>query len=186
MNTRRNITIALTVVLAIAAIGTVAWAAPAPGSEECGLIGTWYGHAYSSMKWMASHTAGSKDAKNGEMLLNWVFIDDGLLLQGSPLAAVSMTPGHGVWEQIDKDQYRYTWYAYGISDLGYPVFSVRVSGLAKNTDCDNVAIDFKYEVFEGLVRPQDMSTATPIGTIDSEPGKSGETRVPLVTPLATP
>jgi hypothetical protein len=188
MKAKRNLNIVLTAVLVIAAISTVAWDSPGPDSKECGLIGTWYGHAYSSMKWLAVHTAGSKDARNGEMLLNWVFVSSGLLqVNGYP--ATSLTPGHGVWELTDKGpcwtgkgQYNYTWYAYGLNDSGNVVYSLRVRGLAKNTDCDNVAIDFTYEVFDGLVTPQDMSESTPVYTIQSVPGKSGETRVPLVTP----
>ena len=184
MKTLRYFTIALIAMFLIATLGTVTWAAPGPGpgpepnSKECGLIGTWFGHAGSSMAWLGIHTPGSKDAKNGEMLMNWVYIDSGLL-GGS---ATSMTPGHGVWEQIGKGQYRYTWYTYGI-DLSLssdPLFSVRVSGLATNADCDNINISYKYEIFYPAVYPQDMSGATPYDTIT---GSAAETRVPLtVTP----
>ena len=193
MKAKRNLAMVLTALLVIVATGTVAWDSPGPDSKECGLIGTWYGHAYSSLKWLAVQTAGSKDARNGEMLLNWVYVSGSLLhVKGASINysnVTHMTPGHGVWEQIDKGpyrygkgQYNYTWYAYGLNASGNVVYSLRVRGLAKNTDCDNVAIDFTYEVFDGLVLPQDMSESTPVFTIQSEPGNSGETRVPLVTP----
>ena len=188
MKAKRNLAMVLTALLVIVATGTVAWDSPGPDSKECGLIGTWYGHAYSTMTWLAVQTAGSKDARNGEMLLNWVHVSSGLLqVNGYP--ATSLTPGHGVWELTDKGpccsgkgQYNYTWYAYGLNASGNVLYSVRVSGLATNTDCDDVAIDFTYEVFDGQVLPQDMSEGTPVFTIQSEPGNSGETRVPLVTP----
>lgn len=107
MKTKCNFTIALTVVLAIAATGTAAWAASGPGPKECGLIGTWYGHAGYAMRWLGVHTAGSNDAENGEMLLNWVFVRDSLLsLDGYYGNASRMTPGHRVWEKTGKDQYR--------------------------------------------------------------------------------
>ena len=185
---------ALAALFAFAAASPCAAAPPAP--KQCGLIGTWYGHAYSSLKWLGVHTAGSTggiigalllDDTIGEMLLNWVFVADGLLdacysADNTCGIATSMTPGHGVWQQTSMGQYNYTWYAYGIDDSGNPVFSVRVRGTATNTDCNNVAIVFTYEVFKGLVLPQNMSASTPVVTIPGEPGKSGETRVPLVTP----
>ncbi len=183
--------VALAAVFALAA----AWpcASVAAGQKECGLIGTWAGHAYASMYWLGVHTAGSTGDKNGEMLLNWIWVDDSLLracntaTSGTCGIATRMTPGHGVWQEIGKGQYNYTWYAYGIDDSGTPVFSVRVSGLATNTDCDNVAIVFTYEVFAAPVfPPQDTSGLTPVVTIPGAPGKSGETRVPLTAVTPTP
>jgi hypothetical protein len=187
MNAKRNLTIVLTAVLVIAAIGTVAWGSPGPDSKECGLIGTWSGHASSSLFWLGVHTAGSKDAGNGEMLLNWMGVSVDLLHpEGYYSTVTHMTPGHGVWEQINKGrcrdgkgQYKFTWYAYGLDDSGNAIYSVRVSGLAKNTDCDHVSIDYTYEVFDGWIYPQDMSGHTPF---DSIVGNAAETRVPLVTP----
>ena len=175
MRMRYSFSIVMVAALAIAFSGTAAWAA----TNECGLVGTWSGYAdhlwpSSSMAWLAVHTAGSKDAKNGEMVLNFVWVDSGLLTPGW-----RMTPGHGVFEQIGNGpnaQYRYTWYAYAIGPDGYPLFSVRVSGLAQNTTCDKVLISYTYEAFEGVVAPQDMSNATLIG---SATGTAGEDRVPL-------
>lgn len=128
--------------------------------------------------WLGIQTAGSTDAKNGEMLLNWVYVAGDLLNAGSSQAS-RMTPGHGVWEQISNGTYRYTWYAYGIDSWGSPLFSIRVKGLATNTDSNNVAISYTYDVFAPAVLPQDMSGATPVATIT---GNAEETRVPLVTP----
>ena len=170
----------LTAVFALAA----AWpcAATAAGPTECGLIGTWYGSVGASLKWLGVQTAGSTTAK-GEMQLNWVRVQEWLVnVDGAYPTATNLTAGHGVWEQTAKGQYKYTWYAYGIgTSADPPVFSVRVSGTAKNTDCNNIAIDFTYEIFKGLVLPQDMSGATPFATITDS---AGETRVPLtvVTP----
>jgi len=139
------------------------------------------------LKWLGVHTAGSRDAENGEMLLQWVRLEGWLLaacndLESTCGIATSVTPGHGVWEQTRKGEYKYTWYAYGIESADSPpVFSVRVSGLATNIDCDNIAIDYTYEIFAGFVLPQDMSGASPVGAITDV---AGEERVPLtvVTP----
>lgn len=190
MKTKRNLTIVLTTVLSIAAIGTTAWAGtgtgPGPDSKECGLIGTWSGWAdYAwptsstaptpSIAWLGIHTAGSQNAKNGEMLLNWVFVNGNLLTLYGHYPASHLTPGHGVWEQINNNQYSYTWYAYGLDASGSPLYSVKVSGLVTNMNCDNASITYKYEVFNGLVSPQNMSSS-PYAT---KLGIAGETRVPL-------
>jgi hypothetical protein len=188
MKTKCNFTIVLMAVLTIAAISTAAWAqtGPQPKSQECGLIGTWVGGAGSSMVWLGVHTAGSKDAKNGEMLMNWVKVSNSL--GGAP--GFHLTPGHGVWEQIDKGEdkgkYKYTWYAYGIEDSsGVVGYSVRVSGVAMNTDCDNVSIHYKYEMFAGFVGPQEMSNVDPSGYSFIE-GDAAETRLPLAQVTPTP
>lgn len=174
--------IALAAVFALAA----AWprTAAAAGPAECGLIGTWYGNAGSPLSWFGVHTAGTTITK-GEMLLNWVRIKDSLItVYGAYPTATRLTEGRGVWEQTGKGEYKYTWYAYG-SDISanLPIYSVRVSGLARNTDCDNTAIDFTYEVFDGFVLPQDMSGAVPLGTI-TDVGE--QTRVPLTVVTPTP
>lgn len=108
------------------------------------------------------------------MLLNWLYINPNLLFNN----ATSMTPGHGVWQQTGKGQYQYTWYAYGLDASGNRVFSVRTSGIATNTDCNNVAISYTYEVFVPAVLPNQMSGASPVGVITDTDG--GETRLPLV------
>jgi hypothetical protein len=188
MKTTRNFTIVLTAiivfsaVLAIAATPTAAWAAPGSKSNECGLIGTWSGYAdapwpYSSAAWLAVLTAGSKDDKNGEMLMNWVSLNSSLLTWYGTYPASRMTPGHGVWEQTGKGQYGYTWYAYGVDALGNVLYSVSVRGLATLTDCNNAQITYTYEVFNGLIPPQDLSSYTPD---HSTSGNGAETRVPPV------
>ena len=135
---------------------------------------------------MGVHTAGTTITK-GEMLLDWNRVSASLLnVYGQYPEATSLTGGRGVWEQVGKGQYKYTWYAYGIGTPGYsPIYSVRVSGTAKNTDCDNIAIDSTYEVFDGFVLPQDMSDAVPVLAITTG---AVTTRVPLtvVTPEVLP
>jgi len=168
--------------IALAAVFTLAavwpYTASVACSTECGLIGTWYGNAGSTMKWLGVHTAGSTDIQ-GEMLLNWVRVKDSLLTVDNTYPTVTrITDGHGVWQQTARGHYKYTWYAYGIdTTANQPVYSIRVSGLAKNTNCNYVDINFKYEIFDGLVLPQDMSGVTPIATITDS---AAETRVPLV------
>jgi hypothetical protein len=190
MKTHRKFTGALSAALAIAAISTVAWAGPGPGPgpKECGLIGTWSGSAGSSLVWLAIHTAGSTDDKNGEMLLDWVYVSPYLLnpssvtvFTGSP--ATRMTGGHGVWQQISKGQYKgqynYTWYTYGINADGFPVYTVRVTGVAATAKCDDVSISYTYEVFPPTFPPQNVSGTPLYSTSDG----AAETRVPLtVTP----
>lgn len=166
--------------IALAAVFTLAAVWPCTASAawpmECGLIGTWYGNAGSTMTWLGVHTAGNNDT-HGEMLLNWVRVKNSLLtVNGTYPTVTRITDGHGVWERT-RGQYKYTWYAYGIETLdNLPVYSVRVSGFAKNTNCDHTVINFTYEIFDGLVLPQDMSGATPVATITDS---AAETRVPL-------
>jgi hypothetical protein len=173
---------ALAAVCALAA----AWpcAAAAAGPTECGLIGTWYGNAGSPLTWLGVHTAGSTNIK-GEMVMHWVRVRDYLITAyGLYPDATRLTDGHGVWEKTVKDQYKYTWYAYGIGTSNDPpLFSVRVSGTATMTDCDNIAIDFTYEIFDGFVLPQDMSGVEPVGAITDV---ARETRVPLAVVAPTP
>lgn len=203
MKTRRNLRVVLTVALGIAASCTTAWAQP---PAECGLTGTWSGYAdspwpNSSIAWLSVHTPGS-NPQDGEMLLNFVFAKSSLLTLYGHYAAVQLTPGHGFWTQIAKApaappmppapptpgnppgppvqeiQYSYTWYAYGISSSGVPLYSVQVSGIAQNTDCNDVVISYKYEVFDGIVAPQNMSSQTPLYTTA---GSAAETRIPVVS-----
>ena len=204
MNAKRKLIVMLAavIVIGIAAIGTVAVPGgqgpvpagpggpgptpppppPPPPPQECGLIGTWTGHAASSMYWLGVQTPGSNGPADGEMLLNWTEIASYLLHAGYP-DVTHMTPGHGVWQKSGNGpasvQYNYTWYAYGLDDSGYVEYSVRVSGVAQNTDCNDVSINYTYEVFDGYVLPQNMSGVTPVDTIT---GAAAETRVPLVTP----
>jgi hypothetical protein len=167
---------AMAVVAAFTLAAVWPCAAAPKDPKECSLVGTWYGDAGSPLSWLGIHTAG-KDDKNGEMLMNWVRVKNSLVsFQGMFTTATRLTGGHGVWEQSRKNQYKYTWYAYGIDASGQPVYSVRVSGLATITDCDNVTINFTYDVFAGLVLPQDMSGAVPVGNITDV---AFETRVPL-------
>jgi hypothetical protein len=174
------LTVVLTAALAITAIGAPPWAAPGPDSKDSGLIGTWYGHSDGAIRWLAVHTAGS-NFTSGQMLMNWVSVAPKYLTYGDTYSSVTrLTPGHGVWEQIGKGQYKYTWYAYGIPDTGDPLYTLRVSGVAKNTDSDNVSIDFTYEVFDGRLEPHEISGHTPLNF--PLPGTAEETRVPLVTP----
>jgi hypothetical protein len=109
------------------------------------------------------------------MLLDWVSVDPGLLA-----GAAVLTPGRGVWQEIRKGQYKYTWYAYGLDELGERFYSVRVSGLATLADCNNVDISYTYEIFYPSVDPHRMSEAVPVEVIPtSPPGQAHETRVPL-------
>ncbi len=181
----------LTVLLCLFIINTTG--AEAAGPTECSLIGTWYGDAGYALRWLGVHTAGTTITK-GEMLLDWNRVSASLLdVYDLYPGATSLTGGRGVWEQTGRGQYNYTWYAYGIGTPGYsPIYSVRVSGIARNTDmigevsvnpCDNIAIDSTYEVFDGFVLPQNMSDAVPVLSI---PTGVEQTRVPLTVVPFTP
>lgn len=192
--------VTLSTAFALAAAGPCSAAAPAGGPAGCGLIGTWYGYTDSALRWMGVHTAGTTNTQ-GEMLMDWLWIRPEYLKvwDGQEYMYPTVTRlsgGHGVWEQAGKGTYKYTWYAYG-SDTSYtpdegvtwevypipltnPLYSVRVSGLARQTSCDRIDIDYTYEIFDGFVPPQDMSGTTPVVI----PGTAVELRVPLtvVTP----
>jgi hypothetical protein len=171
--------VALAAAFALAAVWPTAAAAAAP---ECTLIGTWAGNAGSPLAWLGVHTPGNTLTK-GEMLLNWLRVKNELLIvYGSYPTVTRLSDGRGVWEQTARGKYKYTWYAYGNEALSdYPVYSVRVSGLANLMDCNSLSIAFNYEVFDGFLYPHQMSEATPIGGIVDY---AAQTRVPLtvVTP----
>jgi hypothetical protein len=176
---RRTVLVAAVAVVSAALTITATWAAP-PTSKETGLIGAWTGGTDDEyLEWMAIHTGSNPTS--GEMLLNWVYVRPGLLSVSHKYPNVTrLTAGHGVWEQIRKRQYRYTWYARGVDDAPNPIvyYTVRVTGLATVTASDNVSINYTYEVFDGFVSPQQMSTLTPF----AYQGQASETRLPLVTP----
>ncbi len=184
MKTKRNLAIVLTAVLVIASTGTAAGPASPPTSKETGLIGSWEGGtADEYLAWMAIHTPGS-NTTSGEMLMNWVYVRSGLIqVSGHYPGATRLTPGHGVWAQTGKGEYKYTWYAYGMSETadGTPVlhYTARVTGLATMADIDNVSISYTYDVFGGYVAPQDMPTAL---IVHSYSGGAGEKRLTLATP----
>ncbi len=65
-----------------------------------------------------------------------------------------------------------------------PLYSVRVSGTATNTDCNNITIEFTYEVFKGFVLPQDMTDEVPVGVVPNDDAR--ERRAPLTVVTPTP
>jgi hypothetical protein len=162
MKTKRNFTITLTVLLAIALISTSAWAKKPVGPEpptpnECGLTGTWVGGAEGDLGWLGIHT--STDGIKGEMLMNWV---DNTLFDD---AEIEMAPGHGVWELIDSDtgKYSYTWYSqvkFAVTENSKYPLPIRVYGTAQMDGCDNVVINYTFEIeFEGVWDTFDTGTA---------------------------
>jgi hypothetical protein len=171
MKTKRNFTIALTVLLAIVLISTYALAKKPVGPEpptpnECGLTGTWAGGAEGSLGWLGIHT--STDGIKGEMLMNWVH---NTLFAN---AEIEMAPGHGVWELIDSDTgtYSFTWYSqvkFADNISLYP-FPIRVYGTAQMNGCDDVIIYYTFEIlYENAWQNFDTGTAY-------------ETRIKVYTP----
>lgn len=193
MKTKRNFTIALAALLAIALISTTAWAKkpPGPPGPACpaGLTGTWVGGASSDIRWLAAHTSDSLDPTKGQMIMNWTYIKPSFI--GGITSGLTLTPGHGVWQLNNDGNYDYTWYAYAISnDEGDIAFTIRVSGVAMLKDfndptvinCDAAAIYYYFEWAEGEVLPGQFSTAT--FEFYTKGYNAGEVRVPLVvTPL---
>jgi hypothetical protein len=198
MKTKRNFTIALSVLLAIAFISTAAWAKkpepPAP-SPACpaGLTGTWVGGAGNDIHWLAVHTSDSLDPTKGEMIMNWTYIKPTFI--GGIYSGLTLTPGHGVWQLNDDGDYDYTWYAYAIStdetlsgaEAGTIVGTIRVSGVAKLQniddptvpDCDTAIIDYNFEIAQGEVISLDVSTDV-FQSMTSAIAGAAEVRVPLV------
>jgi len=184
MKTLRVTTIVMTAsvmlatVLAIAAVRTAASAPP-----DNGLIGAWTGGTVDEyLEWMGTHTGST--ARSGEMQLSWVYVKDGLLTVGGAYPTVTyLTPGYGVWEQVGKGKFKYTWYARGVDnsldDTPIVYYTVRVTGLTTFLDNDNVNISYTYEIFSGLRSPEDMATMAPV---EVYVGQANETRLPLVTP----
>ena len=173
MNTSRKFTRMLVAACTAASLGTAASAAPTTAATECGLIGAWSGYEANDLYWLGVHTAGTYPSE-GVMSLDWRYVNPNLLA-----GAARLTNGYGVWEQVRRGQYRYTWYAYGVDSEGQAIYSVRVSGLAKNTDCNNVEIGYTYEIFYPSVEPNLMSSSSPV---DVKTGTSYQTRLPLAVP----
>ena len=98
------------------------------------------------------------------------------------LGAVRLTDGRGVWLQTGTGQYKYTWYAYGIDASGQKAYSVRTSGIATSTDCDNIAITYTYEVFIPPVDPPAMFGATPALWVSDTDADAARVPLTVVTP----
>jgi len=178
MKTKQNLTIAIMALLAIALMTTGTLAKDKKGPPtECGLAGTWMGVPDGPLVWSAIHTA-DPGGMSGTMQLNWVFVGTELLTWYSKYDVTHLSPGNGVWKKTGPDQYDYTWYAFGIGIDGSPAYSLRVSGKATITNCDNVDITYVYELFDPPVFPWEMTGDAKWGTS----GTGVEIRLPLVTP----
>lgn len=156
MNSPNTLIRTLTAACATAALASATWAAPATAPAECALVGSWSGYETGDLYWLGTHTPGTYPT-GGSMQMDWTYVSPSLLS-----GAARLTGGRGVWEQVRKGQYKYTWYAYGIDASGGIFYTVRVSGLAQNTDCNSVQIGYKYEIFYPPVEPQQMSSAVPV------------------------
>jgi hypothetical protein len=183
----RIFTLLSAVVVTFLLVSGTAWAK----KPKCpaGLAGTWAGGAGNDIRWLATHTSDSRDPTKGEMIMNWTYIKYNFI--GAYGSGVTLTPGHGVWQENDDGNYDYTWYAYAIEDDGTIDYTIRVSGVAllkdpfdlTVTDCDTAVIYYEFDMAAGEVLPTDLATAE-FSTMTS--GGAGEVRVPLtVTPLPT-
>jgi hypothetical protein len=152
MKTNQKLIIVLAVMLAMALISPAAWAKkdqPPPPTPPCGLTGTWTGGAEGDLMWLGIHT--SMDGIKGEMLMNWVYND---LFGEQPY---EMAPGHGVWELLDSDNgtYLYTWYSqvkFIDPETGQSqIYPIRVYGTALMQGCDDVVIEYTFELQTGDV-----------------------------------
>ena len=164
-----------------------------------GLAGTWVGGASSDIRWFATQTSDSRDPKKGEMIMNWTYIKPSFI--GGSLTGLTLTPGHGVWQENDDGNYDYTWYAYVIDpdttvSGEVVVMTVRVSGVAMLrdlyeptvTNCDTAIIYYYFEGADGEVSALDLATAD--FTYMTDGWSAGEVRMPLTVtpapPLPTP
>jgi hypothetical protein len=185
----RIFTLLSAVVVIFLSVSGTAWAKKSESVCSAGLAGTWVGGAGNDIRWFATQTSDSLDPKKGEMIMNWTYIKPTFI--GGSASGVTLTPGHGVWQENLDGNYDYTWYAYAIADDGTIQITVRVSGVAllrdfddpTVTNCDTALIYYEFDIAEGEVLPTDLATAE-FQTMTS--GGAGEVRVPLtVTPLPT-
>jgi hypothetical protein len=174
----------------------------------CSLAGTWSGWADRNwnlarspgLAWLATQTAASS-GKSGDMVVNWVPSSGDIVPDN-----MHMTPGHGVWELDTSDlqypQYKFTWYAYVVSDIDVPEFSfvngaTAFSVLARGfvsfptQDCDHASIGYVFEMIQGMVSPDKLSEKISqiVAEKESNPdstlfyygtsGGGGETKVPM-------
>lgn len=177
MNVKRNFTIMLTAMLVIAVISTAAWAKKPVPEPTCSLAGSWAGDAEGDLGWYGIHT--STDGTKGEMLMNWVY--NSLISD----ANYEMVPGTGVWELTDSDTatYNFTWYSQIKSAETDPeapfygaVIPVRVSGTAQMNGCDEVIINYLFEI---EVKPSEFADPDWV-TFDT--GIAYEYRMQVYTP----
>lgn len=190
MKKTRNVTILLSsVIMMTSLICGTAFArplTPPPFTPVCGgLTGTWHGEESGDMIWLAIQTSDSLDPTKGEMLMNWISIKPSLIYP-----AVSLTPGHGVWQLNGDGTYNYTWYAYAIGTDGSPLYTVRVSGVAmfddpfdpdNPIDCNTLIIYYEFAVYMSVVSVGELDT---VEFVVGPTGFAYETRVPMVvTPL---
>jgi len=118
--------------------------------------------------------------------MSWVPSPYGDMFSGM---TVRLTAGHGLW-QGSGTQFNYTWYAYLIGDdpnntstYGKTVGSIRSYGVVTfPTDCNNAAIAYTVDMFQGFLAPDKMSRDLVGSYVGSETGYGGETRAPLVVP----
>lgn len=113
-------------------------------SNNCGIVGTWFGQNDSGFAWMATITPGT-NATDGQFTLEWVLIDP--TLGGFFPTAVRATGANGVWEKVNQFKYKYTWVAYGLSAAGQIVFVARTSGFETMAECDQLDTTYTMELF---------------------------------------
>ena len=142
-------------------------------SQNCSAVGTWQGVSDVGSAWMAVATPG-KDATGGQLVLEWVRWDP-TLRGGFPTAVRASSP-LGVWEKVDGKTIRATFVSYGFDGNGASLYTIRISVVSTEVDCDHRSMTYVTEVF---LPTQDISKNPPIVKFC---GSGTETRMQLVQP----
>lgn len=140
-------------------------------SNNCTIVGTWFG-VDGPYTWMNTVTPGTS-ATVGQVNLEWVLYDP--TIENLFPAAVRWTNSKGVWETINKSEYKFTWVAYALDATGAIVFVARASGIKSMVDCDHVNIAALLELW---LPGKDINTDPP--DICFPAAAPTETRMPLV------
>lgn len=185
MKSKSLITLLVIIAGIVATISTPALA----GGKDCGLAGVWTGYvdnpSHPSVSWTAILTASDQSGRSGTMLMHWDRVRSELLFSGTGVTHLS--PGSGVWQRDaeEPNKYTYTWYSKGLTANKdeFPVFSVRVSGIAvvDPTNCNKADLQYYYEAFWGNLRPEDMPAWDPNSNpspIYTTAGTGGQVRMP--------
>lgn len=140
-------------------------------SENCSAVGTWHGVAAVGSAWTAVATPGAS-ATGGQVVLEWVRWDP--TLRNFFPTAVRTSGPLGVWEKVDGKTILVTFVAFGFDGNGAPLYTIRISAVSTELDCDHRSMTYVTEVF---LPTMDIYKDSPIGKLC---GSGTETRMQLV------
>jgi hypothetical protein len=156
----------------------VSAAAPAAAEEAldpssaptCRLPGSWLAQVDIG-GWFFTQYGGGANATSGPLSVEWILFDPTLF--GNFPAAVRVTQAEGGWLARGPG-YDYTWVAYGLDGMGFPVYAIRGSGAGTLKECGTIEFDWVLEVFPWPMNPLVDRPVTCLS------GRGTKQRIPVV------